>query len=58
MACCCLGTWATGTVTEIQQARKVQAKTTVTVMVTATLMKMAMDTAMDKNPKTHQVVTA
>ena len=53
-----MGTWATGTVMENQQARKVQAKTTVTVMVTATLMKMAMDTAMDKNPKTHQVVTA
>ena len=53
-----MGTWATGTVMEIQQARKMEAKTTVTVMVTATLKKMAMDTAMGKNPKTHQVVTA
>ena len=53
-----MGTWATGTVMEIQQARKMEAKTTVTVMVTATLKKMVMDTAMDKIPKTHQVVTA
>ena len=58
MACCCLGTLATGTVMENQQARKVKAKTTVTVMVTATLKKMAMDTAMGKNPRTHQAVTA
>ena len=49
-----------GTVMEIQQARKVKAKTTVTVtvMVTATLKKMARDTAMGKNPRTHQAVTA
>ena len=53
-----MGTLATGTVMEIQQARKVQTKTTVTVMVTATLKKMVMDTAMDKNPKMHQAVTA
>ena len=53
-----MATWATGTVMEIQQARKVKAKTTVTVMVTATLKKMAMDTAMDKKPRTHQAVTA
>ena len=58
MACCCLGTWATGTVTEIQQTRKVQAKTTVTVMDTVTQKKMDTDTVMGKNPKTHQVVTA
>ena len=53
-----MATWATGTVMEIQQARKVQTKTMVTVMVTATLKKMAMDTAMGKNPRTHQAVTA
>ena len=53
-----MATWATGTVMEIQQARKVKAKTTVTVMVTATLKKMVMDTAMGKNPRTHQAVTA